>query len=441
MHADEAQAASPAYSPAAASPAALMTAAATDGGGKSASSPAVLGLLHARLSGIPAQLKQKMDALLTQPSDSHSGAALAEESYGSLTVTNDEIRSGLFIEDEEQKNLYHELAAHAESERVRAVSAGEEASQSATFIFIVTPSGKSEWRSLLGKEKLSLEEFKKIRLFRHLRLLHYPVHPTPWFDRKGEKECETMRNLNSNNTLFMETTAQVLGGAVGLIHLDAVPIVAPPRLSEVPNKEWEDSKPAWGTAMSASFAFTYTIAKSNGLVIMVGSQHMMQELLASEPFSGLVVGGMEKKFPQLAGIIPDGVPVTADVYHEHATGLTVTVQDHPCNPTPVTERLALVVFELCVAIRDLPESTQSKLTKQTVRDSFLLADSVHGTERDDPGAFATFAAVARDNRSTAKEQLTIQGFCPSQCEVIISLVLTRSGKLAILENHQGPVFT
>ena len=92
-------------------------------------------------------------------------------------------------------------------------------------------------------------------------------------------------------------------------------------------------------------------------------------------------------------------------------------------------------FGPCVEIRDLNKSAQSRPIKQAVRDFCELAGLVHGTERDNPGAFATFAAVARDNRSTAKEQLTIQGFCPSQCEVIISLVVTRSGNMAILENQ------
>ena len=85
-----------------------------------------------------------------------------------------------------RKSLYCELAAHAESEHGRAERAGEEASQSATFIFIVKPGGKSEWRSLLGEEKPSLAEFMKIRLRRHLRLLHYPAHKKSWLDAKGE---------------------------------------------------------------------------------------------------------------------------------------------------------------------------------------------------------------------------------------------------------------
>ena len=287
----------------------------------------------------------------------------------------------------------------------------------------------------MGSENLSEEEFLKIRLFRHIRLLHYPVHFFPWLDKKGKNECETMRNLNSNSTLYMETIARVHGGSVGLINFDVVPIVAKPYLSELPHEEWEESKPAWETAMSAAFAFAYKIATFYDLVIMAGSKHIMHELQASEPFEGLVVDSMEEEFPQLAGIIPNGVPVKADVYSEHATGLTVTSQIHPCNPTPVTERLALVVLELCVVTRDLNESTRSKLMKEIVGKSFKLAELVHDFERGNPGDFAAFAAVARDHPSTAKKQLSDKGFCPSQCEIIISLFKTRSGKRAILENQ------
>ena len=82
-----------------------------------------------------------MDALLTHSSDflSAKGAALAEEYDGNMTITNDEIHLDLFIEDGAKKTLYSELVAHAELERGRAELAGEEASQSAIFFFVVTP--------------------------------------------------------------------------------------------------------------------------------------------------------------------------------------------------------------------------------------------------------------------------------------------------------------